>query len=66
MLQNHPKLLSLGYTDSSWAAHHIYTTCKMDTDLRFGLKECFWGFNRYANQVNARKQIAYAQEYSNS
>ncbi|GIY39324.1 hypothetical protein CDAR_295921 [Caerostris darwini] len=27
MLQNHPKLLSLGNTDSSWAAHHIYTTC---------------------------------------
>ncbi|GIY27803.1 uncharacterized protein CDAR_318461 [Caerostris darwini] len=64
MLQNHPKLVTLGYTDSSLAAHHIYTTCKMDTGLRFGLKECFWGFNRYVNKVNARKQIAYAQQYS--
>ncbi|GIX68906.1 uncharacterized protein CDAR_211101 [Caerostris darwini] len=64
LLQNHPKLVSLGNTDSSWAAHHIYTTCKMDTVLRFGLKECFWGFNRCVKKFNPRKQIAYTQQYS--
>ncbi|GIY50687.1 uncharacterized protein CEXT_188201 [Caerostris extrusa] len=64
MLQNHPKLVSLGYTDSSWAAHHIYTTCKMGTVPRFGLKECFWGLNHYVNRFNRRKQIAYTQQYS--
>ncbi|GIY77462.1 hypothetical protein CDAR_417961 [Caerostris darwini] len=64
MLQNHPKLVSLGYTDSSWAAHYIYTTCKMDTVPRFGLKECFWGFNSYVKKFNRREQIAYTQQYS--
>ncbi|GIY16480.1 hypothetical protein CEXT_14971 [Caerostris extrusa] len=64
LLQNHPKLVSLGNTDSSWAAHHIYTTCKLDTVLRFGLKECFWGFNSYVADFIPRKQIAYAQQYS--
>ncbi|GIX90776.1 uncharacterized protein CEXT_135152 [Caerostris extrusa] len=64
LLQNHPKLVSLGNTDSSWAAHHIYTTCKLDTVLRFGLKECFWGFNRCVKKFNPRKQIAYTQQYS--
>ncbi|GIY04506.1 hypothetical protein CDAR_253001 [Caerostris darwini] len=62
MLQNHPKLASLGITDSSWAAHHIYTTCRMDTVPRFGLKECFWGFNRNVEKFD-RKQIAYTQQY---
>ncbi|GIY71921.1 uncharacterized protein CDAR_164331 [Caerostris darwini] len=62
MLQNHPKLVSLGITDSSWAAHHIYTTCKMDTVPRFGLKECFWGFNRNVDIFNGN-QIAYTQQY---
>ncbi|GIY79039.1 uncharacterized protein CDAR_610741 [Caerostris darwini] len=64
MLQNHTKLISLGYTDSSWAAHYIYTTCKMATVPRFGLKECFWGFNSYVNKFNRREQIAYTQQYS--
>ncbi|GIY93411.1 uncharacterized protein CEXT_575841 [Caerostris extrusa] len=64
MLQNHPKLVSLGYTDSSWAAHYIYTTRKMYTVPRFGLKECFWGFNSYVNKFNRREQIAYTQQYS--
>ncbi|GIX85656.1 uncharacterized protein CDAR_62051 [Caerostris darwini] len=63
MLQNHPKLVSFGKTDSSWAAHHIYTTCKM-TVPQFGLKECFFGFNRYVNDFNSTKQIAYTQQYS--
>ncbi|GIX75598.1 uncharacterized protein CDAR_101851 [Caerostris darwini] len=63
MLQNHPKLVSLGNTDSSLTAHHIYTTCRMDTVPRFGLKECFWGFNRGVEEFN-RNQIAYTQQYS--
>ncbi|GIZ03699.1 hypothetical protein CEXT_159621 [Caerostris extrusa] len=64
LLQNHPKLVSLGNTDSSWAAYHIHTTCKLDTVLRFGLKECFWGFNSYVNKFSRREQIAYIQQYS--
>ncbi|GIY68957.1 uncharacterized protein CDAR_113871 [Caerostris darwini] len=62
MLQNHPKLVSLGNTDSSLAAHDIYTTCRIDTVPRFGLKECFWGFNRNVEKFD-RKQIAYTQQY---
>ncbi|GIX67457.1 hypothetical protein CEXT_420991 [Caerostris extrusa] len=62
MLKTHPRLVSLGNTDSSWAAHHIYTTCRMDTVPRFGLKECFWGFNRNVEKFD-RKQIAYTQQY---
>ncbi|GIX90796.1 hypothetical protein CEXT_135211 [Caerostris extrusa] len=64
ILQDHPKLISLEDTDSSWAAHHIYTTCRTDTVPRFGLKECFWGFNSYVNEFKPRKQIAYTQQYS--
>ncbi|GIY16483.1 hypothetical protein CEXT_15001 [Caerostris extrusa] len=60
--KNHPKLLSLGNTDSSLAAHHIYTTCRMDTVPRFGLKECFWGFNRNVEKFN-RKQIAHTRQF---
>ncbi|GIY64008.1 uncharacterized protein CDAR_31231 [Caerostris darwini] len=62
MLQNHPKLLSLGNTDSSWAAHHIYRTCRMDTVPRFGLKECFWGFNRNVEKFH-RNQAAYTHQF---
>ncbi|GIY63434.1 hypothetical protein CDAR_171691 [Caerostris darwini] len=62
MLQNHPKLVSLGNTDSSWAAHHIYTTCRMDTFPRFGLKKCFWGVNKNVEEFN-RKKIAYIQQF---
>ncbi|GIX67454.1 hypothetical protein CEXT_420981 [Caerostris extrusa] len=51
MLQNHPGLVSLGDTDSSWAAHHIYTTCRMDIVPRFGLKKCFWGFNKNVEKI---------------
>ncbi|GIY31626.1 hypothetical protein CDAR_22091 [Caerostris darwini] len=65
MLQNHPKLVSLGNTDSSWAAHHIYTTCRMDTFPRFGLKKCFWGVNKNVEEFN-RKKIAYIQQFPNS
>ncbi|GIY64004.1 uncharacterized protein CDAR_31221 [Caerostris darwini] len=64
ILQDHPKLISLEDTDSSRAAHHIYTKCRTDTVPRFGLKECFWGFNSYVNEFNPRKQIAYTQQYS--
>ncbi|GIY64000.1 uncharacterized protein CDAR_31201 [Caerostris darwini] len=62
MLHNHPKLVSLGNTDSSWAAHHIYTTCRMDTFPRFGLKDCFWGVNKNVEEFN-RKKIAYTQQF---
>ncbi|GIX96671.1 hypothetical protein CEXT_235461 [Caerostris extrusa] len=49
MLLTLPQLVSLGLTDSSWAAHHINTQCRFQTVPRFCLKECFWGFNRNAN-----------------
>ncbi|GIX97667.1 hypothetical protein CEXT_580451 [Caerostris extrusa] len=62
MLQNHPKLVSLGDTDSSWAAHHIHTTCRTDTVPRFVLKDCFWGYNRNVEKFN-RNQIAYIQQF---
>ncbi|GIX68904.1 uncharacterized protein CDAR_211091, partial [Caerostris darwini] len=62
MLQNHPRLISLGNTDSSWAAHHIYSTCRKDIVPRFGLKECFWGFNRNVEKFNGN-QITYTQRY---
>ncbi|GIY11429.1 uncharacterized protein CDAR_536051 [Caerostris darwini] len=62
MLQNHPKLVSLGDTDSSWAAHHIHTTCRTGTVPRFGLKDCFWGYNRNVEKFN-RNQIAYTQQF---
>ncbi|GIX73626.1 uncharacterized protein CEXT_546061, partial [Caerostris extrusa] len=62
ILQNHPKLVSLGNTDSSWAAHHIHTTCRMDTAPRFGLKECFWGFAKNVEQF-IRNQMAYSRQY---
>ncbi|GIY57608.1 hypothetical protein CEXT_700581 [Caerostris extrusa] len=62
MLQNHPKLVSLGNTDSSWAAHHIHATCKMDTEPRFGLKECFWGFTKHVEEFN-RNQIVCTRQY---
>ncbi|GIY04504.1 uncharacterized protein CDAR_252981 [Caerostris darwini] len=62
MLQNHPKLVSLGDTDSSWAAHHIYTTCRMDIVPRFGLKKCFWGFNKNVEEFY-RQQTAYIQQF---
>ncbi|GIZ04368.1 hypothetical protein CEXT_682711 [Caerostris extrusa] len=64
LLQNHPKLVSLGNTDSSRAAHHIYTTCGRDTVPQYGLKECFWGCNSYVNGFNPSKQIAGTQQYS--
>ncbi|GIY37757.1 uncharacterized protein CDAR_422341, partial [Caerostris darwini] len=67
MLQNHPKLVSLGNTDSSWAAHHIYTTYRMKIVPQFGLKECFWGFNINVgpNPKENRKEIpiAYIQQF---
>ncbi|GIX90781.1 hypothetical protein CEXT_135161 [Caerostris extrusa] len=62
MLRNHPRLVSLGDTDSSWAAHHIYTSCRRDTAPRFGLKECFWCFNRNLEEFNT-KQITYIQQF---
>ncbi|GIY11355.1 uncharacterized protein CDAR_535591 [Caerostris darwini] len=62
MLQNHPKLVSLGDTDSSWAAHHIHTTCRTDTVSRFVLKDCFWGYNRNVQRFD-RNQIAYIQQF---
>ncbi|GIY72362.1 uncharacterized protein CDAR_572381, partial [Caerostris darwini] len=62
MLQNHPKLVSLGYTDSSWAAHHIYTTCRLEIVSQFGLKECFWGFNRNVDKCKEHP-IAYTQQF---
>ncbi|GIX83081.1 hypothetical protein CEXT_441081 [Caerostris extrusa] len=61
-LQNHPKLVSLGDTDSSWAAHHIHTTCRTDRVPRFGLKDCFWGYNINVQRFN-RNQIAYIQQF---
>ncbi|GIY56088.1 uncharacterized protein CDAR_113511 [Caerostris darwini] len=64
LLQNNPKLVSLGNTDSSRAAHHIYTTCGRDTVPRYGLKECFWGCNSYLYRFNPSKQIAGTQQYS--
>ncbi|GIY93408.1 uncharacterized protein CEXT_575821 [Caerostris extrusa] len=62
MLQNHPKLVSLGDTDSSWAAHHIYTTYRMEIVPRFGLKECFWGFNRNVDTCK-ESPFAYTQQF---
>ncbi|GIY46488.1 hypothetical protein CEXT_43321 [Caerostris extrusa] len=62
MLLNHPKLVSLGDTDSSRAAHHIYKTCRRDTVPRFGLKECFWGFTKNVEEFN-RKLIVYTRKY---
>ncbi|GIX90802.1 uncharacterized protein CEXT_135231 [Caerostris extrusa] len=62
MLQNHPKLVSLGDTDSSWVAHHIHTTCRMDIVPRFGLKECFWGFNGHVEKFK-ESPIAYNQQF---
>ncbi|GIY58713.1 uncharacterized protein CDAR_504061 [Caerostris darwini] len=63
MLQIHPKLMSLGNTDSSCAADHIYTTCRRGTVPRFGLKECFWGFNSLI-AFTRRQQIPYSRQYS--
>ncbi|GIX85101.1 uncharacterized protein CEXT_14451 [Caerostris extrusa] len=64
MLQTLPQLVSLGLTDSSWAAHHINATCRFQTVSRFGLKECFWGFNSNVNRFDRIKQVAYTRQYS--
>ncbi|GIY57738.1 hypothetical protein CDAR_69851, partial [Caerostris darwini] len=64
VLQTHPNLVSLGLTDSSWAAHHINTACRFQTVPRFGLKECFWGFNRTVNRFDRIRQVAYTLQYS--
>ncbi|GIX83333.1 uncharacterized protein CEXT_358371 [Caerostris extrusa] len=43
---------------------YLHKNVRTDTVPRFGLKECFWGFNSYVNEFKPRKQIAYTQQYS--
>ncbi|GIY91085.1 uncharacterized protein CDAR_46081 [Caerostris darwini] len=58
MLKNHPRLMSLGQSDSSWAAHHIGNNSKRDAHPQYGLRKCFWGFS-IAVEDNPEQIAAY-------
>ncbi|GIY59044.1 hypothetical protein CDAR_275501 [Caerostris darwini] len=42
MLDNHKKLTSLRFTDSSRAAHHIYENNTIEQLPKYGLRKCSW------------------------
>ncbi|GIX97245.1 hypothetical protein CEXT_243781 [Caerostris extrusa] len=42
LLNNHPKLASLRFTDSSRAAHNIYVNNTVKTLPKYGLRKCCW------------------------
>ncbi|GIY78424.1 uncharacterized protein CDAR_272001 [Caerostris darwini] len=48
LLENHPKLISLGCTDSSRAAHHIHMDSRGSKPLQYGLRKCSWEYNRFS------------------
>ncbi|GIY57202.1 uncharacterized protein CDAR_587811 [Caerostris darwini] len=63
MLRNHPKLVSFGLADSSWAAYHIYTTSGMDPVPQFALRKCFWGFNVLSDEFDPESEAIFLSHF---